>query len=122
MPAPPRVVGRAAVALAVPPLHGLDPEAVADVQAVDPDRLGQGRLWAMGDNVVAGDVEPEGPHVAAEAGDAVQRACLRIVAKFHGPSPFVVIGCAAGISPYPDVGHDHVDAVLAPHLLLSLAE
>ena len=82
-PAPFGIVRRLAVTLAVPALHRMDRQAMADLHAVDFDRGRQWRVPAMRDDVVARHLDSEGLQVIAKARDAVKRASLGIVAEFH---------------------------------------
>ena len=77
------VLGRAAVALAIPAFHRLNRQTMADGHSVEFERRAERRLWPMRDDVVARHVEPERLHVITKSGDAVERASFGIIAEFH---------------------------------------
>ena len=86
LPAAHGVLARAAVGFAVPALHRMDAEAVADGHALDGKRLGEGRIRPRLDDVVARHREAERRHVVAEAGHPVERTRLGVITEFHGCS------------------------------------
>src|SRR6185312_14748376 len=114
------VLGRVAVALAVPAFHRMHGEAVADRHAVDLDRRAERRLRPVRDNVVARHVEPERGDVITKSGDAVERACLGIIAELHNLPPNLFF--ASGALAHRDVGPDDVDAMLPAVVALLFAE
>ena len=94
-PAPPGVLRRPAVALAIPTLHRLDRQAMSDFHAVDFDRRRQRRFRAVRDDVVAWHLEAERLQIVAKAGDTIERANLGIVTELHFLLPSCRDGAAA---------------------------
>ena len=80
------ILGRAAVALAVPAFHRMNGKTMTDGHAVEFKWRPERRLRTMRDDVVAGQVEPERLDVVTKSGDAVERTSLGIIAELHASS------------------------------------
>ena len=83
LPTPLRVYRRSAVQFAIPALHRVDAESIADRHSLEFKRRSERRSWTAGYDVVAGHVETQRLHVTAKSVDPFKRAGFGVISKLH---------------------------------------